>query len=94
MTQGLQLLTVISSPIDRKVSNVDRLIEIVKSMPSPQVEMTFFNRDGLDYGIPQVTVHAANQGGACVYEFKHSGLMGLEDVVSKVNDLMVEGVVL
>lgn len=71
-----------SKIIIRNISTFTRMKEIIDSMRNPIIEMERTND-----GVPTIKVKAIAENGICEYRFKHSGLLGMEEIDLWYQDL-------
>lgn len=71
--------------LDRTVNSEKRLFEILDSMPIPIVTFKVIN----DW-VPSIKVKALNHNGICLYHYTHSGYIGLDTLVNKLNTYPTE----
>lgn len=72
--------------IKRKVSNWERFVLIVNTMPNP--EPVVYRKT--TRGVPQVAFIAKNTDGICVYEYVAGGLLSMSLALSKLEELNTE----
>lgn len=70
----------------RKVSNWERFVLIINTMPNPEPVVY---RKAIQ-GHPSVTFVAKNTGGICIYEYVAEGLMSMSSALSKLEELHTE----
>ena len=67
--------------IRRNISSSKRMMEIIGSMRNPIVHYRYF--DGL---VPTLIIKAMNEDGICMYRCVHGGLIGLNDLMSALEN--------
>lgn len=68
--------------IIRKPYSEDRLFEIIATMPKPGVSYKFAHT-----GTPTIYVEAINEGGICLYKYEHSGTIGANKLLARLEGL-------
>jgi len=72
-------------PIKLKPSSEKRFLEVMKSMPNLQMEVCVFRS-----GVPTLSVKCWNEGGVTLYTYRHSGLIGLDSLETKLDKIRRE----
>jgi hypothetical protein len=68
--------------IIRKISKLDRMFEVMASMPNPdKVVITRFLK-----GTPTLNITAKNIGGVCEYHYQASGLLSIHNALIKIKE--------
>ncbi len=65
--------------IRREVSYEDRVFDILSSIREPWLNINVFRE-----GTPSVTVEFGAVFGVCVYKYQHSGLMGMNSFIERI----------
>ncbi len=71
--------------INRPVSYEDRVFDILKSIREPWLKVKTLQR-----GVPSITVEFGAAGGVCIYRYQHSGLIGMNSFIERIEKVKEE----